>query len=115
MRSPGPSWTAGGTVRRVQIEAVDFDAQLVTVVMPTVNTRIQIPMQGRRTRSETPKVGETWLIDRSLGAQWALAAPIVPGVPVPTVTGSRASSDAVALSLLEALVALGLVEDGTTA
>jgi hypothetical protein len=103
-------------VRRVLIEAVDYDAQLVTVLMPTVNTRIQIPLQGgRKVRSETPKVGETWLIDRSLGSQWALAAPIVPGVPTPTVTGSRALSDPVSLSLLAALVALGLVEDGTTA
>lgn len=102
-------------MRRVLIESVDYDAQLVTVLMPTVNTRIQIPLAGRRARSETPKVGETWLIDRSLGAQWALAAPLVPGAPPPTVTGSRALSDPVALSLLDALVALGLVEDGTTA
>jgi hypothetical protein len=99
----------------VLVESVDFDAQVVTVLMPSVNTRIKIPLQGRRTRSESPKVGETWLIDRSLGAQWALAAPVVPGVPTPTITGSRATSDSVALSLLEALVALGLVEDGTTA
>lgn len=103
----------GSPLRRVLVEAVDFDRQLATVLMPSVDTRMNIPLGVTRVRSETPKVGETWIIERTLGSQWVFAALVRSSVPPPVVTGSRAASDDVALSLLDALVALGLVEDGT--
>lgn len=110
-----PTKTAGGSVRRVRIEEVDLDRQIVIVSMPTVNTQFQVPLSVRRSRLDMPVVGETWLIERTLGPQWTLAAPVDPAKPRPAVTGSRALSDAVSLSLLAALVDLGLVDDQTTA
>jgi hypothetical protein len=110
-----PGWTVGPDVRRVRIEAVDFEQQFVVVSMPTTTTRFKVPLGVRRVRSDTPRVGETWLVERHLGPQWTLAALVAPAVAPPTVTGSRALSDPVSLSLLAAMVALGLVEDGTSA
>lgn len=115
MTTIGPTWTAGPKVRRVLVDDIDFDGGWVSVLIPTTNTRIRIPLGVSRVRSETPKVGETWIIDRSLGAQWTFAALVAPSAPPPVVTGSRAASDPVSLSLLAALVTLGLVEDGTSA
>lgn len=110
-----PVKTAGAMVRRVRVESVDFDQQIVVVSMPTVNTQIKVPLSVRRSRLDLPVVGETWLIERTLGSQWTLAAPVYPASPRPAVTGSRALSDPVSLSLLAALVDLGLVDDQTTA
>lgn len=112
--SVNKGWTSGPSVRRVRIEAVDYDQQIVEVSMPSVGSVIKVPLSVRRSRLDAPVVGETWLIERSLGPQWVLAALVSPATPRPTVTGSRAATDAVALSLLAALVDLGLVEDGTS-
>lgn len=113
MSSKGLAITASPPVRRVRIEEIDFTRQTVMVSMPSVGSLLKIPLSVRSTRAEVPKVGETWLISRHNGSQWALEALIAPGVPTPTVTGSRALSDPVSLSLLAAMVSLGLVEDGT--
>ncbi len=60
-----------------------------------------------------PAEGEDWVIRRLSGKTWALSAMVRAPQP-PVVEGTRAGADAVALSVLDALVALGLVEDGTT-
>ena len=102
----------GPSVRRVLIEDVDFEKQLVTVLMPAIQTRLKIPLMVRRVRCETPKVGETWFIERTLGSQWALGALVAETQGPPVVTGDRPSG--AVLSILEALVQLGLVVDETT-
>jgi hypothetical protein len=67
----------------------------------------------QRAKGARPQVGEHWMISRDLGG-WTLAACLsVP--PTPVVAGSRAAADPVTLSLLDALVQLGLVTDETTA
>lgn len=110
-----PTATAAPGVRRVRVEAVDLDRQVCVVSMPSIGTQITVPLSVRRAALEFPAVGETWLIERSLGVQWTLAARVAPLAARPVVTGSRAASDAVSLSLLAALVDLGLVDDETTA
>lgn len=67
-----------------------------------------------RPMTRYPREGEFWVITKDMIGNWTFAAPI-DGAPAPVVAGSRALADPVSLSLLAALVKLGLVADGTTA
>jgi hypothetical protein len=71
---------------------------------------VEIPLIPMRGRSGPPRVDEVWVVDRTLG-YWTFSS-IVHSVP-PVVTGARSAADPVTLSLLAALVELGLVVDGT--
>lgn len=63
-------------------------------------------------KSATPSAGETWLI--TAGVQgWSFVHLLSPPV-LPEVVGARTGADPLAVSLLDALVTLGLVRDGTS-
>lgn len=99
------------TLRRVSIQAADPVTGEVFVTDPTgwtQNVRATTRVKG----SGFPAVGEIWLCQR-LSSVWVLTAQ-VGHIPPPAVTGPRAGADAVTLSLLDALVALGLVDDRTS-
>jgi hypothetical protein len=116
MTRPGnPTWTQGPLIRRVLVDSVDYDQGFALVSVPSVVGQTRIPLGVRRSNLDLPRVGETWLIERHLGSQWTFGAIVAPAVARPVITGSRTGASALTLSLLEALVALGLAEDGTTA
>lgn len=71
----------------------------------------QTTYRGLSTPGPIPQVGEMWLMDRVHG-DWQFSVRIRATPPV--VTGSRALADPVSLSLLEAMVTIGFVVDGTS-
>lgn len=69
---------------------------------------------GLNKRGETvwPQVGDTWILDRSLG-HWALQTKVT-DTEAPVFTGYYNTMDADLLRLVLILKGLGLVQDGTT-
>lgn len=64
-----------------------------------------------RAKGALPRVGERWVIDKSMG-YWTFAAVIEADPPV--ITGDRSDGTALA-NLLTALADMGLIVDETTA
>lgn len=87
----------------------------ITGVMAAVTDQYgkshDIRIDIRRGKGPYPRVGETWIVDRDVGP-WTFAACLVPDIP--KVTGTTDAIPAL-VSLIEALAALGLIEDHTTA
>lgn len=98
-------------VRRVTVTAVYEDGQVE--VRDTLGGVRKVPGDMRPKGSAPPAVGEVWVIQKDDGLPWRLVSQIGHRPP-PEVTGSRAASDPVALSLLKALADLGLVIDKTS-
>jgi len=98
------------TNHQVQVVEVLPDKGIALCTHVQTGHSLQIGLVPVRVRP--PRVGDHWLVDQTYGT-WTFAA-LVSEVPlVPTVTGARSAADPVTLSLLSALVALGLVQDGT--
>jgi hypothetical protein len=70
----------------------------------------RVRLDIRRGKGPFPKVGETWIVDRTLG-HWAFAACLVPDLPI--ITGT--TDDIPALkNLIAALEDIGLIVNQTT-
>lgn len=96
---------------RVRVTAVADDG--TCIVRDTLGRERSIRYSTRLKGTGQPAEGETWVIRRLSGETWVLSVMLdTPRRPV--VEGVRAGADDVALSVLDALVKLGLVEDGTT-
>lgn len=100
------------TTQRVSITAVDLSAGIAQA-RTTLGKEIQLRLDRRPKGGAAPAVGDIWTVCKE-GYSWTLKA-MLNAPATPTVTGSRAAADPVTLSLLAALVQLGLVQDGTTA
>lgn len=96
--------------RQVTVTAVDLTQGTVSATERTTGHTAIYPLLPIRT-GVLPQVGQTWLLDRSMGGGWSFAALL--GGPRRAVTGTRAGTNALTLSMLAALVELGLVDDQT--
>lgn len=78
----------GPTVKRVLVLEVDLELKLARVQEPGMPTVMIIPLMVRRIRDAggMPRVGETWLIDRTLGS-WTFAAIVTNYLPGPDLEG----------------------------
>jgi hypothetical protein len=75
----------GPSLKRVLVTQIDFDRQVATVVEGGQVRPIVVPIGITRARGQCPAVGETWIIDRSLGSTWTFAALVGPAeAPVET-------------------------------
>jgi hypothetical protein len=87
-----------------------------TAICQEVSTKHRMEVSLTPIRVRIPKVDEVWIIDQTFGV-WSFAATVqtptqfVGGLPA--VTGARSGADPVTLSLLAALVQIGLVTDET--
>lgn len=71
----------------------------------------RIPLSVQRAKGGAPRVGEQWVIDKTISGRWSFAAVLSPQPVI--VTGAR--DDGTALTaLLEALADAGLIVDETT-
>lgn len=116
----GQSMDAGGAPsggvpwRVVKIESIAPDGS--HVLARDVNGKaLDVQMRVRGTKAPLPRVGERWVVDRSLG-DWALMAYLDEQDP-PEVTGSRLDSNEVEVEALANLLALleemGLITNHT--
>lgn len=103
--------SVGITTFQVHVEHVIPERQLAQC-RSNLAGLIEVPLNPRP-MSRMPREGEFWVVTKDMIGMWTFAAPFDSRTP-PVVTGSRAASDPVSLSLLAALVQLGLVTDGTT-
>jgi len=109
-KSPG-AHTLGFAHKTVIITGLTDDGRVVC--KDNFGKEILVNASVQRAKGLPPQVGERWFIDRALGG-WTLAACL--SVPPPgsqVVTGLRPLMDPASSSLLDALVALGLVDDQT--
>lgn len=102
---------AGLEDTRVRVTAVSDDG--TCIVRDTLGRERTVRYSTRPKGTAPPAEGETWVIRRLSGETWVLSA-MLDALRPPVVSGSRAGADAVTLSVLDALVALGLVTDDTT-
>jgi hypothetical protein len=100
--------SSGFNVRQVTIEELVPSRGLIICKEISTGRPMEVPLLPVRVR--VPRVGEQWLLDRAYGP-WSFAA-IVSDVK-PEVSGDRSTADPVTLSLLDAMVSLGLVVDKT--
>jgi hypothetical protein len=99
------------TNRTVVISAVDTVKQIASA-KDGLGKTIEIRIDRRQKGTAIPAEGDTWTVTR-IGFNWVLESML--SVPVaPAVVGSRAATDQISLSLLAALVQLGLVTDETS-
>lgn len=95
----------------VQIEDVD-DAKKIAIARDTFGKRHQIRTDVRRVGWFTPRVGEIWFIDRTLGF-WTFAAIIDP-IPDPDYFEDVVNDGNPALTkLLSLMHSLKLIDDKT--
>lgn len=104
--------SVGMTSLQVHVEQVVSDRQ-VALCRDSLGGMQEV-LLNPRPMPRYPREGEFWMITKDLLGAWTFGAPFDPK-PAPVVTGSRATADPVTLSLLAALVQLGLVTDSTTA
>lgn len=102
---------AGLETTRARVTSVSEDG--TCIVRDTLGRERVVRYSTRPKGTAPPAADELWVISRLAGDTWVLSA-MVDAPRAPVVSGSRAGADAVTLSVLDALVALGLVEDGTT-
>lgn len=102
---------AGLETTRARVTSVLEDG--TCIVRDTLGRERVVRYSTRPKGNPPPAVDELWVVSRMTGDTWVLSAMIDAPRP-PVVSGARAGADAVTLSVLDALVALGLVEDGTT-
>lgn len=100
----------GQTVRQVTVGSIDLTTGIATCTEKTTGHTLSVPLIPARSMM-WPQPGQTWLIDKSLNSAWSFAGFL--GGPRLAVTGTRSGADDVSLSVLDALVALGLVADQT--
>jgi len=98
--------------QRASITAVNLTTGIAQA-RTTLGKEIQVRLDRRPKGSAAPAVGDLWTVTRD-GYSWVLSSALSVSA-TPVVTGSRAAADPVSLSLLAALVKLGLVTDGTSA
>ena len=100
----------GFTLRQVIVEQIVPKRGLLICKEISSKHKMEVPMLPMRVRA--PRVGEHWLLDQVYGF-WSFAALLRATDTAPEVTGPRAGADPVTLSLLAALVEVGLVRDKT--
>jgi hypothetical protein len=98
---------AGFEMVRVTVTTVADDGTCLT--RDTIGRERQVRYDLRPKGTGVPAGGEIWLI-RKMGDTWVLGAQV--GAARPVVTGDRSAGTAL-VSLLAALVELGLIEDET--
>lgn len=108
---PGAS-QASTTVQLRRVSIADVIGQTEVMVRDGNGWQERIRSDLRPKGTAGPAKGELWLIER-VGGIWMLSAMI--GVPPrPVITGSRVPSDSLTVSLLDALVSTGLIDDLST-
>lgn len=95
----------------VGITGANHDTGMVMVNDP-FGRQFEVDATIRPKGTGFPVVGEQWLL-RKRGALWALDALIGAGVP-DEITGSRYGMHPIVEQMLDALIAQGLLRDGTT-
>ncbi len=96
----------------VDIKEVHHDKDLC--LAQDLNTSDQYDLSmSKRGETAWPKVGDRWVIDRSMG-HWMLQCKITPS-KAPEMTGSYSTMDPDLFRLVSLLDGLGLVTDATTA
>ena len=103
----------GFSMHQVVVEQIVAEKGLAICKEITTSRRMEASLLPVRVRA--PKVGEIWFIDQDYGF-WSFSSLVVANAPpaTPQVTGAKASADPITLSLLAAMVQIGLVTDGTT-
>lgn len=99
--------------KQVKVEQV-IPTTGIALCRDDLGQETQVPLSVRRSITNWPREGEYWIVAKSIIGGWTFEA-ILTAMPPPIVTGSRAAADPVTLSLLNALVTQGIVQDGTTA
>lgn len=94
--------------KQVHIEDMTDDG--IAMCVDQFGHHINIPISIRRAKGLLPAVGETWIVDQSIGHRWSFAAVI--NTPRITIEGSRDGNEALA-SLLTALAEAGVIIDNT--
>lgn len=97
----------GVTFREVSVISIDGGKALV---IDRFGTQMRLRLDLRRGSGPAPRVGETWLIDNTLG-EWSFAVCRV--AKPPTVTGNT-GGNVVMDALLDALEASGIIINETT-